>query len=180
MLASFSCSANTHQLQPTTKKSTRVESHERMVWGFEVPWQNKGVEWVCKGVNCTWGLWAVMCKSGGRLQLRISGAKTSVALLFFLQDVWSCSRYIYFFVQKYIRVASYKKEWVAFRSSVKEKNFSSEQIWRYSALNSSEWVPSECESKQLIKNITIIHTTPGNELMYCEAESCLYNKLLRC
>ncbi len=32
----------------------------------------------------------------------------------------------------------------------------------------SEWVPSEWESKHLIKNITMIHTTPVHQLTSCE------------
>ncbi len=39
-----------------------------------------------------------------------------------------------------------------------------------------EWVPSEWESKQLIKNITIIHTTPVYQLMSCKVKSWVCNK----
>ncbi len=42
----------------------------------------------------------------------------------------------------------------------------------------SEWVPSEWESKQLIKNITIIHTTPVHQLMTCEVKSKIHHKYI--
>ncbi len=38
----------------------------------------------------------------------------------------------------------------------------------------SEWVPSEWESKQLIKTSQVIHTTPVHHLTYCEVKSCLF------
>ncbi len=41
----------------------------------------------------------------------------------------------------------------------------------------SEWVPSEWESKQLIKhhnNIQVIHTTPVHQLTSCETKSCMF------
>ncbi len=52
---------------------------------------------------------------------------------------------------------------------------SSQQIWEKFSITSlalqwmlcSEWVPSEWESKQLIKNITVIHTTPVHQWMKC-------------
>ncbi len=47
----------------------------------------------------------------------------------------------------------------------------------------SEWVPSEWESKQLIKhhnNPQVIHTTPVHQLMSCEAKSCVFvNKSIK-
>ncbi len=52
-----------------------------------------------------------------------------------------------------------------------------EQIWRNVALHHllcSEWVPSERESKQLMLNITIIHTTPVHQLMSCEVKRLVF------
>ncbi len=40
----------------------------------------------------------------------------------------------------------------------------------------SEWVPSEWEFKQLIKNIIIIHMTLVHQLTSCKVESCVCNK----
>ncbi len=38
----------------------------------------------------------------------------------------------------------------------------------------SEWVPSEWESKQLIKTSQVIHTTPVHQLTSCELKSCVF------
>ncbi len=59
------------------------------------------------------------------------------------------------------------------------------QIWRNVALHPclrewmlcSEWVPSEWESKQLIKTLQEIHTTPFYQLPY-EVKSCVCKKKL--
>ncbi len=43
----------------------------------------------------------------------------------------------------------------------------------------SEWVPSEWESKQLIKrhnNTQVIHTTPVHQLMSCEEKNCVFER----
>ncbi len=40
----------------------------------------------------------------------------------------------------------------------------------------SEWVPSEWESKQLIKTSHVIHTTPVDQLMSCEEQNCVCKK----
>ncbi len=40
----------------------------------------------------------------------------------------------------------------------------------------SEWVPSEWESKQLIKTSQVIHITPVHQLMSCEDKSCMFGK----
>ncbi len=86
--------------------------------------------------------------------------------------------------------------WILLNSSPKNEKFTHPQanynvdefvffpqIWRNVArhhllANGSEWVPSEWESKQLIKthhnSSQVIHTTPVHQLMSCEAKSCVF------
>ncbi len=45
---------------------------------------------------------------------------------------------------------------------------------RFGEILCSEWVPSEWESKQLIKLSQVTHTTPVHQLMSCEPNSCVF------
>ncbi len=64
--------------------------------------------------------------------------------------------------------------WVCFYNRTDLEKLSISSLARRQWIFCNEWLPSECESKQLIKNITIIHVAPVHQFLSCEVKSCMF------